>query len=554
MAEQDAIRQMRLECERATYRYITALESGDSAAMAALWHEAEHNAILEQMLWDALDAFQHEEQVFVHPEEIPSLQNLLDTLFDAQDDGLPEIIQDASPTPNTVATHVPVSAEVQRDTRERLEHTMNTVTTPSFIYPHAVEAPFRQRLSALLQSSVTVLVVGAMILGFLFLFTAHHLKPNGFGPLVSHVNGTWGIVPSPNPGTSQNILESTVALTPKDAWAVGYQTSENSNAQQILLEHWNGTRWGVVPGPNPGKSSNTLYGVAALSSNNVWAVGSASDSYDGSTGSALIEHWDGSQWSVVNSPKPEKGVANLYAVSARSANDIWAVGIVITNSSPQAGQTLTEHWNGTQWSIVPSPSVLTNDYLNSVVAISVNDVWAVGISSPSSNPQGALTLTEHWNGRQWNVVKSPNPGSNDTLSSVVAVSPNDVWTLGYFENAQHTYQTLTAHWNGTQWSIVKSANPDTKLNVLNAATVIAANDIWAVGYASNSDANHAQTLIEHWNGFQWSVVKNPNPPGEGNNNWFFAVAAVPSSSTIWAVGFSATSGFSQAQTLIERYS
>lgn len=43
-------------------------------------------------------------------------------------------------------------------------------------------------------------------------------------------------------------------------------------ASQTLVEHWNGKTWKVQPSPNPGKGT-LLFGVAATSSTNAWAVG-----------------------------------------------------------------------------------------------------------------------------------------------------------------------------------------------------------------------------------------------------------------------------------------
>src|SRR5260370_3260816 len=70
-------------------------------------------------------------------------------------------------------------------------------------------------------------------------------------------------------------------------------------------------------------------------------------------------------WTVVRSP----GVGTLTGVASISANDVWAVG-------DSSSGTLTEHWNGTAWSIVPSPTVANGKFLG-VAAVSTNDVWAV---------------------------------------------------------------------------------------------------------------------------------------------------------------------------------
>jgi hypothetical protein len=53
------------------------------------------------------------------------------------------------------------------------------------------------------------------------------------------------------------------------------------------------------------------------------------------------------------------------------------------------------------------------------------------------------TLTEHWNGSQWSIVSSPNSGKySNELYGVVAVSANNIWAAGYNDNGS-AYQTLT---------------------------------------------------------------------------------------------------------------
>src|SRR6184192_2744595 len=97
---------------------------------------------------------------------------------------------------------------------------------------------------------------------------------------------------------------------------------------------------------NPSSSVNMINAVAAVSANDVWAVGTAPTSTD----TVLILHWNGTAWSVV--PNPTNGIplANLAALAVISANDIWAVGSGFTGDE---SATATLHWNGTAWSVIP---------------------------------------------------------------------------------------------------------------------------------------------------------------------------------------------------------
>src|SRR6058998_3679946 len=58
-------------------------------------------------------------------------------------------------------------------------------------------------------------------------------------------------------------------------------------------------------------------------------------------------------WEVVASPNAGRQANSLSSVAAVADNDVWAVGWAF-NQSLFAYRTLTEHWNGTRWSIMES--------------------------------------------------------------------------------------------------------------------------------------------------------------------------------------------------------
>ena len=260
----------------------------------------------------------------------------------------------------------------------------------------------------------------------------------GRNPLAAHWNGrSWAIVPTPTlTGGAKSTLNGVVALSPTNAWAVG--KGRNGAA---LAEHWNGTTWSVVPVPTPaGAASSQLSGISALSPSNIWAVGSVA-TVVGTTVQTrtLIEHWNGTTWSVV--PSRNATSSNLLTgVAAVASNNVWAVGYTITtDGTNQPDKTLIEHWNGSAWSVVASPTPASNDTLSGVAARSAGDVWAVGTRQDRS---GAIpidrTLTEHWNGSAWSVVASPNVGGNDNLLNGVAATTGDVWAVGSSDVFAHT--------------------------------------------------------------------------------------------------------------------
>lgn len=280
-----------------------------------------------------------------------------------------------------------------------------------------------------------------------------------------------------------------------------------------------GPFWRLVSSPNV-SAYNLTTSIMAISANDLWVVGF---SQSGASLLTLTEHWNGTQWSVVASPNVGTSFNLLEGVAGIASNDVWAVGDY-TNGSTY--QTLIEHWNGTAWAVVASPNQGSgSNNLYGVAEVAANDVWAVGSYANGSATQ---TLVEHWNGTTWSIVPSLNAGvGNNVLDDVTALAANDVWAVG-----AAAPQSLIEHWNGTAWSTVASTNVGGSSNTLHGLTALNANNIWAVGSYSNGGS--LQSLIEHWNGAIWSTVASANgPPGDTDLR---GVAAV-TDGDIWAVGF-----------------
>src|SRR5258707_14921332 len=124
----------------------------------------------------------------------------------------------------------------------------------------------------------------------------------------------WIVKPSPSTGGSAT-LSAVAATSAKDVWAVG--SFNTGGAFRTLIEHWDGTRWMIVPSPNPAAgfhTTNTLAAVVAITPKNAWAFGC----YEKTTTSfrTLIEHWDGVKWSVMASPNSGPGENTLLAATA----------------------------------------------------------------------------------------------------------------------------------------------------------------------------------------------------------------------------------------------
>ena len=130
--------------------------------------------------------------------------------------------------------------------------------------------------------------------------------------------------------------------------------------------------------PNASTSANVLSGVTCASASDCWAVGFA-DTGPNNLPLTLSEHWNGSGWSIVTTPNPGVVPSYLTGVFCITASDCWAVGY-----SP----TLLEHWDGTAWSIVTPSDGPVAGILTGVACVSGTECWAVGNTSTQ-------TLAEH---------------------------------------------------------------------------------------------------------------------------------------------------------------
>jgi hypothetical protein len=274
----------------------------------------------------------------------------------------------------------------------------------------------------------------------------------------------WSIVKSPN-GSGGSTLDAVDAASPTDGWAVGAHGTFNfygppgyHSTSRTLVEHFDGKRWSIIKGPGGRNVDGTLTGVSAVSGRDVWAVGWGV----GTRGYyfIIIEHYNGRRWSVIKAPQPFQ--ATLSSVTALSADDVWAVG-----SSDKYGL-LTDHYNGKTWSLssrrafpVPGQVDFLDNAPTDVSAVSTNDIWVAGEFLGGKKSFGPHTLTEHYNGKRWALVRSPNPPDTGAgqLLAVSAGAGNDVWAVGFDDDAvgsRHSRwltRPLVEHYDGRHWIV-----------------------------------------------------------------------------------------------------
>ncbi len=340
----------------------------------------------------------------------------------------------------------------------------------------------------------------------------------GTAALAVGEEAAWGEVASPNASNLQNELAGISAVSGADIWAVGRYNSGRPptvTGRDTLSLHWDGASWTTIPTPNPtwpGADFFSLDDVVALNAADAWAVGHAAD-FASLKSTTLIEHWDGTNWTIVPSPNPAgSNLPNqLFGVDAASSQDVWAVG-----TSGYPSRPLILRFSGSSWVNVRNKCRVS---LNGVDVLSSSQIWAVGAST-----------TCRYDGTSWKVVPSPQPrGSFQEISynlqDVSIAAPDAAWAVGHrviSSGESLTFLSLIERWDGTSWTGITDIPGQT----LNGVLALTPNDVWAVG------TDGIRGIVLHWDGARWTQVPSPTAGDSGR----LADLAAVGTDHLWAVG------------------
>lgn len=344
-------------------------------------------------------------------------------------------------------------------------------------------------------------------------------------PATPALAATWSVVPTPNASTGTNMFFGVDATATTNVWAVGRADhSPNQPFLRPLVARWDGSTWSLASTP---ALSGQLSGVDGSAAANAFAVGTVEVPLGGGvvTSGPLTERWNGTAWSVVSSPTPAGSTgAALSGVKTFATTDAWAVGAYSTAAAPST-RTLIQRWNGTSWSIVPSPNPdPSRNQLSDVDGAAAGDVWAIGNRGDDGYGGTVAGLVLRWNGSTWSNVDVAGAFSDGTLSvprftDVVAVSGNDVWIVGTaFHLGLFAMVPFSLRWNGSTWqrSVMTSA-PNSGFD---GVAAISGSQVYAVGGG----------LVARWTGAAWAAESVTVPGGLFD-------AAGTGTATVWAVGY-----------------
>jgi hypothetical protein len=292
------------------------------------------------------------------------------------------------------------------------------------------------------------------------------------------------------------------------------------------------TSWSIVTTPNTSPTQeNQLLGVSCPTTTFCVAVGHAKNASD--IDQTLIQTYDGSNWSIVPSPNTSTLLDNdLAEVSCTSTTSCIAVGTAM--SPTHFAQTLVEKFDGVNWSIMSSPNTSPTQpqFLNGLTCQSATLCVAVGAYEIVPGLTQTLVLT--YNGTNWAITPSPNSSDTEVniLGTVSCASATNCVAVGTFFGAT-AGRTLIETYDGTSWVITPSPNTsDTEANTLNGVSCVSPTACEAVGNFADSDFT-LHTLVETFDGTSWAITPSPNT-SDTQDNSLLSVSCTSSTSCVAA--------------------
>jgi NHL repeat len=300
--------------------------------------------------------------------------------------------------------------------------------------------------------------------------------------------------------------------------------------------------WFITTTPNPVETLNSyLWGTSCTTSPACTAVGEYESGLTSYKPLPLVERWNGAEWVIQTTPYiGEPKEAALDGVACASATICMAVGL--DEHSSGTYYSLSESWNGTEWQVktTPEPGGTLNSSLDAVSCTSASACIAVG--EYENSPALAVPFAESWNGTEWKVQAMPAPtGAKAAYATGVSCTSATTCTMvGTYESSASVYVPYAESWNGTEWKLQSMPTPTgaTATRMHGGVSCTSSTACTGVGYYVNSSGVW-MTLAERWNGTEWTVQSSPDPSGAKTS--YFSGVSCTTSTECTAVGVSESS-------------
>lgn len=321
-------------------------------------------------------------------------------------------------------------------------------------------------------------------------------SPGGPGGGGGSPGAGWTLQPLPGISAMHSGLAGVSCVS--GSWCLAVGGAEGAT----LTEIWNGSSWTHQATANVGSPA----GVSCVST--TWCM---------AVGAEHAARWTGSDWESVAMPTVG-GAESTSFISDSCTSATFCIAAGQANFSGGEFTPVTAKWNGTNWSLLttPTPTGSVDTDLVSVSCPAENSCTAVG---GYNNDEGIFTgeaYAEHWNGSVWAIQATPNPGSGvySGLNSVSCPTVSSCVAVGYWDQGLGTSPVpLAEEWNGSSWASTGAVLPGGaeagETAYVSCASSTSACEAVGQFYAGGG----AASLAEGWNGSSWIVQPTPNPSG-----------------------------------------
>jgi hypothetical protein len=201
-------------------------------------------------------------------------------------------------------------------------------------------------------------------------------------PLIMHWDGgTWQEVSIPaTMAQTKFTIYDVLPISKDNVWVVG--AYDQSGPKEAPILHWDGTNWNTLPTPLQCSGHHALLSISAANTNDIWAVGSCDDG-DPTVSQKLAQHWDGTRWTISEVANSQQKLGFLSSVVALSSSDVWSVGTHTYNGVTA----FVQHWDGSTWQSIPGPPVTMSPQSGQeIVSVSSRELWLRGYAYQGYNP------------------------------------------------------------------------------------------------------------------------------------------------------------------------
>ncbi len=274
----------------------------------------------------------------------------------------------------------------------------------------------------------------------------------------------------------------------------------------ISAETWNGTYWTNSSFVIPAGDSHQAPSVSCVSASSCIAVGTYWT--EGKGYLPMAQYWDGTKWALQSPPAPSGSEGQFKDVSCSSSTNCIAVGTAGSNP-------LSERWDGTKWSLLTTPRP---EGSGSVALEQVSCASATSCVATGTGPQSGVPFSMSWDGSKWTLATPAVPAGalgSIAFGDLTCQSPTYCIAAGSYVTERNPplyvaskIHTLVELWNGKEWSVQPTPEIEgKKINTLTGVSCSSTVSCLAVGTSRKAwNEGDYEPLVEGWNGSSWSVV------------------------------------------------